>query len=119
MMGMTVPNSLPEQHKPSSITRRSFIAGAGAATVGLGLYAGTHARHELEISHRTFPIAKLPDAFHGFRRPRLRLTEDMGMAADHFLGDRLDNAAEIEQVAFLRHASVENDLEQEIAQFVA
>src|SRR5579875_1910477 len=43
------------------------MASAGAAAVGLGLYSGTHARHELEITHRTFPIANLPDAFHGMR----------------------------------------------------
>src|SRR5579875_3600631 len=43
------------------------MASAGAAAVGLGLYSGTHARHELEITHRTFPIRNLPDAFVGMK----------------------------------------------------
>ena len=48
-------------------SRRAFLAGAGAAALGLATYAGTHARHELEITHRTFPIVELPDAFVGMR----------------------------------------------------
>ena len=48
-------------------SRRMFLAGAGAAALGLATYAGTHARHELEITHRTFPIVELPDAFIGMR----------------------------------------------------
>ena len=35
------------------------------------------------------------------------------------LGDRLDHVAEIERALLLRHAGVEHDLEQEVAQFVA
>jgi predicted MPP superfamily phosphohydrolase len=30
-------------------------------------YAGTHARHQLEVLRRTIPIANLPDAFQNFR----------------------------------------------------
>ena len=41
--------------------------GAGATALGLGLYSGTHARHELEIVRRIFPIANLPDPFVGMR----------------------------------------------------
>ncbi len=43
------------------------MASAGAAALGVGLYAGTHARHELEITHQTFPILNLPDSFVGMR----------------------------------------------------
>lgn len=43
------------------------MAGAGAAALGLGIYAGTHARHELEVTHRVFPIQNLPDSFVGMR----------------------------------------------------
>jgi predicted MPP superfamily phosphohydrolase len=50
-----------------SITRRSFLAAAAAAGVGLATYSATHARHEFEISQVTFPIRNLPDAFQGFR----------------------------------------------------
>ena len=50
-----------------SITRRSFIAAATAAGIGLATYAGMYARHEFEITERTLPIRKLPDPFVGFR----------------------------------------------------
>lgn len=49
------------------MTRRSFIAGAAAAGLGFALYAGTHARHEFEITRRTLSIRNLPDGFRGFR----------------------------------------------------
>ena len=71
---MTVHNNVSEQHAISAehdatvkTSRRAFLVGAGAAALGLATYAGTHARHELEITHRTFPIVELPDAFIGMR----------------------------------------------------
>ena len=42
----------------------------------------------------------------------------MRMAADQLGGDGLDHVAEIEGALFLGHAGVEDDLEQQIAQFV-
>src|SRR5580698_6939678 len=55
--------------KSSNITRRAFLVGTGAATAaaGMALYAGEIARHELDIVPRTFEIAHLPSAFHGYR----------------------------------------------------
>jgi predicted MPP superfamily phosphohydrolase len=50
-----------------SITRRSFLAAAAAAGIGLATYAGTHARHEFEVTQITLPIRDLPDAFLNFR----------------------------------------------------
>jgi predicted MPP superfamily phosphohydrolase len=60
------PHSATEQHS-SSLTRRAFLASAGAAGLGFATYAGTHARHEFQIINRTFPIRNLPDAFQNFR----------------------------------------------------
>ena len=57
-------HTLPE---PRSITRRSFLVGASAAGLGLAAFAATRGRHQFEIVHRTFAIAKLPDAFQNFR----------------------------------------------------
>jgi len=57
----------PEPAAQSSITRRAFIAGASAVGVGLAAYSGTHARHEFEITHRTFALRNLPDAFVGMK----------------------------------------------------
>ncbi|MGI4830232.1 MAG: metallophosphoesterase [Janthinobacterium lividum] len=64
---MPVVESLPEQLPPINETRRSFLIGAAAAAAGLGIYAATHARHEIEIVRRTFPIVNLPDPFVGMR----------------------------------------------------
>ena len=53
---------------PSSLlTRRAFLGLAGGAAVGMGLYAGEHGRHQLELERRTIGIAGLPEAFAGFR----------------------------------------------------
>jgi predicted MPP superfamily phosphohydrolase len=51
----------------STITRRSFLVGAGALGLGFAGFAGTKGRHALEITHRTFAIRDLPDPFVGMR----------------------------------------------------
>ncbi len=64
------PIAAEQDAKPERIadlSRRTFLLGAGAAALGLATYAGAHARHELEITHRTFPLLNLPDAFVGMR----------------------------------------------------
>ena len=48
-------------------TRRAFVTGAGAAMVGVSLYAGTYGRHQLVVRHRAIAIRNLPDAFVGMR----------------------------------------------------
>lgn len=53
--------------KPPSMTRRAFLGTGAAAFAGVGLYSGTHARHEFNVTHRTFAIRNLPDAFVGYR----------------------------------------------------
>ena len=64
---MTFGNSLYPLAEPRSLTRRSFLAGASAAGIGLLAFAATRGRHQLEVVHRTFAIANLPDAFQNFR----------------------------------------------------
>ena len=64
---MTVPKHVSEPHAIADPSRRGFLYGAGAAALGVAAYAGTHGRHELDITHRTFPIANLPDSFEGMR----------------------------------------------------
>ena len=64
---MPVAQIVPEQLTPVHQARRSFLIGAAAAAAGLAVYSGTHARHEIEVVRRTFPIANLPDAFVGMR----------------------------------------------------
>jgi uncharacterized protein len=50
-----------------TITRRSFLVGASATGLTLTGYAGTKGRHQLAVTHRTFAIRNLPDAFLNFR----------------------------------------------------
>ena len=58
----------PDRHYDiGAISRRTFMIGGAAAGLGLATFSATHARHELEITHRTFPIRNLPDAFQNFR----------------------------------------------------
>lgn len=53
--------------KKSLLTRRQFIGLSGLSVLGLGLYAGEIARHEIDIVYRTIVIPRLPEAFKGFR----------------------------------------------------
>ena len=53
--------------KPRTLTRRAFLASAAFAPAAIGLYSNQAARHDVEITHRTFPIRNLPAPFHGFR----------------------------------------------------
>jgi len=53
------------------LTRRAFLGSAMLAGAGLGIYATTHGRHELEIVRRTILIRDLPDSFQGFRLVQL------------------------------------------------
>jgi predicted MPP superfamily phosphohydrolase len=59
------PERSPEPRR--IITRRRFVAGAGASVIGFGLYANQIARHEIETNHVTLSIRNLPSAFDGFR----------------------------------------------------
>lgn len=49
------------------ISRRAFLTLGGAALLGLGLYSGEVARHEISISQIPMPLAGLPESFRGFR----------------------------------------------------
>ena len=64
---MPVAQIAPEEPQLANPTRRSFLVGAGLAALGTGVYAGTVGRHELEVVHRTFALANLPDPFVGMR----------------------------------------------------
>jgi predicted MPP superfamily phosphohydrolase len=55
----------------SPYTRRAFFLGAAGAAASIGLYGGTHGRHDLKITERSFPIQNLPDSFANFRIAQL------------------------------------------------
>ena len=64
---MTVATAPLRASKPGLLTRRNFLLGASAAGAGVALYSSFHGRHELEVTHRTFAIRDLPDAFLNFK----------------------------------------------------
>lgn len=64
-----MPGSTPPL--PSRFTRRNFLIGTGVTAAGLALYSGEISRHEIDIVHRSIPIANLPDSFHGYRIAQL------------------------------------------------
>src|SRR3546814_15750693 len=45
--------------------------------------------------------------------------KDMGVAADHFFGDAVDDVLQGEMASLFRHAAMEGHLQQQVAQFVA
>ncbi|MGC1299935.1 MAG: metallophosphoesterase, partial [Alloacidobacterium sp.] len=49
------------------LTRRQFLGLSGLSVLGLGLYSGEIARHEIDIVQRTIAIPGLPDSLKGFR----------------------------------------------------
>jgi len=57
----------PMAEQKTLLTRRNFLLGSAAAAGGLALYSGEIARHEISIETPTLALAKLPDAFHGYR----------------------------------------------------
>ena len=75
----------------------------GACLAALGLFLG---------------LDPLPQALDRLGGLALGVGKDVRMAADQLGGDGLDHVGEIEGALLLRHAGVENDLQQQIAEFV-
>jgi predicted MPP superfamily phosphohydrolase len=65
MTGNVADQPLIQQKTP--ITRRKFLVGAPVAAVGMALYSGEIARHEISVFSRTIRLGNLAAAFHGFR----------------------------------------------------
>lgn len=74
----------------SPITRRAFLAGGGAAAAIFAFDGATHGRHSLEVTHRSFAIRDLPDAFVGFRIAQLSDIHLVEYTEPWFLVDAVD-----------------------------
>ncbi len=61
----------------------------------------------------------VPQALDLGRRQVARGAEDVGVTPDQLGGDGLDHVAEPEHALLARHLGVKDDLEQQVAQFVA
>ena len=94
---------------------------------GQGRERHRHAGERAFVRTAAFPggfssllrLDALPQALDGLRRVLALVTEHMRMPADELLGDALHHVAEIEGALFLRHAGMENDLQQKIAELLA
>jgi uncharacterized protein len=58
---------VPALERKKILSRRNFLKASGLAVVGLPLYAGEVARHELSVERRTILLPRLPEAFRGLR----------------------------------------------------
>jgi predicted MPP superfamily phosphohydrolase len=87
MRGLAPPILKPN---PTLLTRRTFISSGFAASAGLALYSNEIGRHELEITHRTFPIRNLPAAFDGFRIVQFSDIHLAEYTEDFFLEEVID-----------------------------
>lgn len=58
---------LKRQRPPFTWSRRTFLAGTGAVAIGLALDATELGRHDVQLIQHTLRIARLPEAFSGFR----------------------------------------------------
>lgn len=56
-----------QETKKGLISRRSFLAAAGAACIGVPLYAAEISRHEITVEHHTIQLDRLPDSYRGFK----------------------------------------------------
>src|SRR5262249_53823610 len=65
------------------------------------------------------PFDALPQALDRLRRETSRLAEHVRMAAYELFGEALDDVGKVEGPLLLRHAGMEDDLEQEVTQFIA
>jgi hypothetical protein len=57
--------------RPSQVTRRSFLLGAGVTAAGLAFYSAEIAQHEIDVVPRPITISNLPTPFHGYRIAQL------------------------------------------------
>ena len=83
------------------------------------LRAEARARARLGALQLLLGLDSPPERLHRVRVEIAGVAEHVRVAADEFGGDRLDDAAEIEQSRLLGHAGVEDDLQQKVAEFLA
>src|SRR5262245_9979133 len=80
---------------------------------------GFRAAEPIVLLRSLRPFDAFPQALDRLRRKASRLAEYMRMTAHELFGEALDDVGKVEGPLLLRHAGMEDDLEQEVAQFVA
>lgn len=79
---------MAETPSPSPrITRRRLLAAGLTGALGLGLYAGEGERHWIDLTHRTFAIPGLAEAFDGYRIVQLSDIHLEAWTEEFFLHD--------------------------------
>lgn len=69
------------------LTRRRLLAAGLTGALGLGLYAGEGERHWIDLTHQSFSIPGLPEAFEGFRIVQLSDIHLEAWTEEFFLRD--------------------------------
>src|SRR5215831_15173894 len=80
---------------------------------------GFRAAEPIVLLRALRPFDAFPQALDRLRRKTSRLAEYVRMTAHELFAEALDDVGKVEGPLLLRHAGMEDDLEQEIAQFVA
>lgn len=77
-----------ENPQPSPLlTRRRLLTAGLTGALALGLYAGEGERHWIDMTHRTFAIPGLPEAFDGYRIVQLSDIHLESWTEEFFLRD--------------------------------
>ncbi|HET6933999.1 MAG TPA: metallophosphoesterase [Candidatus Angelobacter sp.] len=82
--------SVQEQQR-RIISRRSFLKAAGAACIGVPLYASEVSRHEISIERHTIRINRLPEPFHGLKIVQISDFHYAEFTEPYFLRDMVDH----------------------------
>jgi predicted MPP superfamily phosphohydrolase len=84
------------QRNAALLTRRTFLLGSLAASAALALYSNEIARHEIDVTHRTFFLKNLPEPFEGFRIVQFSDIHLAEFTEDFFLDEVIDRVNSLE-----------------------
>jgi predicted MPP superfamily phosphohydrolase len=93
MRGFQPPDLL---RNAAQLSRRSFLSGSVAASAALALYSNEIARHEIDVTHRTFFLKSLPAPFDGFRIVQISDIHLAEFTEDFFLDEVIDRVNALE-----------------------
>src|SRR5690348_14335087 len=80
-----------QEKRKGIISRRSFLKAAGAACIGVPLYAAEISRHEISVERRTIQLNRLPEPFHGFKIVQISDFHYAEYTEPYFLRDVVDH----------------------------
>jgi predicted MPP superfamily phosphohydrolase len=79
------------EERKKLLTRRTFMKAAGAAVIGVPLYAAEISRHEISIERHTIRLNRLPEQFHGLRIAQISDLHYAAYSEPFFLREVVDH----------------------------